>query len=124
MDQKAAVEGQKDREATTARVRRSPSSSRIRYTAKGPVRLTPTEAQILAFIERHEGHPISKAQLAAALGRNEKTISRLLSRLRGYRLLVSEPAYAENGAQLANSYRLASPEETGVADDREGLTLI
>ena len=51
-------------------------------TASGPVRLTPTEARIIEFIERHEDKPCSKAQIAAVLGRNEKTVDRLLSRMR------------------------------------------
>lgn len=86
-----------------------PAYMRICFTPNGPVRLTPTEMQILSFVQRHEGRPCSKSQIAAALGRNEKTVSRLISRLRQYQILVSEPSYADNGAQLANLYRLASP---------------
>lgn len=81
-------------------------SSRIRDTPNGPIRLTPTEMQIVNFIQRHEGHPCSKAQIAAALGRNEKTVDRLLSHLRRNNLVVAETVHAENGAQLANLYRL------------------
>lgn len=83
-----------------------PSYLRICYTVKGPVRLTPTEMQILSFIHKHEDRPVSKSQIAAALDRNEKTISRLVSRLRQYQIIESVPTYAENGAQLANAYRL------------------
>lgn len=85
---------------------RLPSYMRICFTPNGPVRLTPTEMQILSFVQRHEGRAYSKAQIAAALGRNEKTISRLISRLRQYQILETEPSYAENGAQLANVYRI------------------
>ena len=84
--------------------KRTRSSKRIRMTAAGPVRLTPTEARIIEFIERHEGRPCSEAQMAAVLGRNEKTIDRLLSRMRREGIVVSTPVHAENGAQLANVY--------------------
>lgn len=72
-----------------------------------PRRLTPTERRIIAYVAAHEGQPCPKAQIADALGRNRKTVDRLVSRLRSEGLLVSEPTWAENGAQLANSYRLA-----------------
>ena len=84
--------------------RRARRPKRIRMTAEGPVRLTPTEARIIEFIENHEGKPCSKAQIAAVLGRNEKTIDRLLSRMRREGIVVSTPVHAENGAQLANVY--------------------
>ena len=86
------------------RTRRARGAKRIRMTAAGPVRLTPTEARIIEFIEQHEGRPCSKAQIAAVLGRNEKTIDRLLSRMRREGIVVSTPVHAENGAQLANVY--------------------
>lgn len=76
-------------------------------TPTGPVRLTPTEVLILQFIARHEGRPCSKSQIAAVLNRSEKTVGRLLSQLRRRGLVVSEPAYATTGAQLANVYRLS-----------------
>lgn len=88
------------------RTLRTPPSSRIRNTPKGLVCLTSSELQIIKFIERHEGHPCSKAQIAAAIGRNEKTVSRLLSRMRREDLVVSQAVHAESGAQLANVYRL------------------
>lgn len=86
------------------RARRAPRPKRIRMTASGPVRLTPTEARIIEFIERHEDKPCSKAQIAAVLGRNEKTVDRLLSRMRREGIVRSTPVYADNGAQLANLY--------------------
>lgn len=86
------------------RARRAPRPKRIRMTASGPVRLTPTEARIIEFIERHEDKPCSKAQIAAVLGRNEKTVDRLLSRMRREGIVRSTPVYADNGAQLANVY--------------------
>lgn len=97
------VEGPGRRKST-----KMPSYLRICYTPNGPVRLTPTEMQILSFVHQHEGRPLAKSQIAAALGRNEKTVSRLISQLRQYQILESEPAFAENGAQLANSYRLVN----------------
>lgn len=60
--------------ADARRPRGTRGAKRIRMTAAGPVRLTPTEARIIEFIERHEGKPCSKAQIAAVLGRNEKTV--------------------------------------------------
>ncbi|HBO61611.1 MAG TPA: hypothetical protein DD645_02830 [Olsenella sp.] len=86
--------------------RTSPALARIRQTPNGPVRLTPTEVQILSFLGRHEGHPCSKAQIAAAIGRNEKTVDRLLSKMRRNQIVISEAVHSENGAQLANVYRL------------------
>lgn len=85
-----------------------PSYMRFCFTPDGPVRLTPTEVQILTFVGRNEGHACSKSQIASAIGRNEKTVSRLISRLRQYQILEAQPSFAENGAQLANVYRLAS----------------
>lgn len=82
-------------------------SLRIRQTPNGPVRLSPTEVQILGFIGWHEGYACSKAQIAAALGRNEKVVGRLLSRLRKNGLVTVEPVFAETGAQMANIYRLS-----------------
>ena len=101
------AEAQPDAEGTT-RVR-VPARMRICFTPKGPVRLTITEMQILSFVEHHEGRAYSKAQIAAALGRNEKTVSRLISRLRQYQILETEPSFAPSGAQLANVYRIANP---------------
>lgn len=84
----------------------SPARSRVRTTPDGPVRLTPTEMRIIDFIRDNEGRACSKACMAAALGRSEKTVGRLLSRMRKNGLIVSEAVHAENGAQLANIYRL------------------
>ena len=92
--------------ADTRRPRGTRGAKRIRMTAAGPVRLTPTEAKIIEFIERHEGKPCSKAQIAAVLGRNEKTVDRLLSRMRREGIVISTPVHAENGAQLANVYEV------------------
>lgn len=86
--------------------RRRTGPSRIRDTPNGPLRLTPTEMLIVNFIQKHEGHPCSKAQIAAAVKRNEKTVDRLLSHLRKNELVISTPVHADNGAQLANTYRL------------------
>lgn len=52
------------------------------------------------------GHPCSKAQIAAALGKNEKTVDRLLSRMRRNQIVDSQAVHAANGAQLANVYRV------------------
>lgn len=75
-------------------------------TAVAPRRLTPTERRILAYLAEREGKPCTKAEIAEALGRNRKTISRLISQLRAEGLLVSQATWSEDGGQLANVYRL------------------
>lgn len=70
-------------------------------------RLTPTERKIIAFVAGHENEPCSKGQMAQAVGCSQKTIDRLVARLREEGLLVSTYAWGASGAQLANSYRLA-----------------
>lgn len=78
----------------------------------GERRLTPTEKRILLLIERLDGNNCTKAEMAEILGRNEKTVDRLLSRLRREGIVESRPAFEGNGAQRANSYRvLKEPEE-------------
>lgn len=69
-------------------------------------RLTPTERHILRYIAEREGRRCSKAQIAEALGRNQKTIDRLVSHLRAEGLVEATPVWDERGAQLANAYRL------------------
>ena len=81
-----------------------PANTVIIYS---PRRLTPTERSILAYVLDHEGEACSKEELAAILGRSKVTVSKSISRLRADGLLLSEPCYDENGAQLANAYRLA-----------------
>lgn len=68
--------------------------------------LTPSERLILSFMKRHEGRPCSKMQIAASIGRCMKTVDRSVANLRAKGLLVSEPVFDENGAQLANAYRV------------------
>ena len=81
--------------------------STVTNDAARPRRLTPTERRIIAYVAANEGKPCSKAKIAENLGRNVKTVNRLVSRLRDEGILVCEYLWAENGAQLANSYRLA-----------------
>lgn len=71
-------------------------------------RYTRTELQILRFVQRHDGMAYTKAEIAQALGRNEKTVDRLMAGLRSDGLIVSEPRFAQNGGQLANTYRLVA----------------
>lgn len=94
-------------QADEVRRRRRGPSRRLVSTPEGPLRLIPTELLIMQFIERHAARPVSKAQIAAALWRNEKTVDRLLSRMRKNGVVVSEPVFAANGAQLASTYRVA-----------------
>ncbi len=68
--------------------------------------LTPTERLILDYLAKCEGQPRTKAQIAADLGRNRKTIDRLMAHLRAEGLIVSQPTWNEDGGQLANTYHL------------------
>lgn len=72
-----------------------------------PRRLTPTERRILLYVAHHNGKACSKGEIAQELGRNKKTVDRLVARLRSDGLLESEPVWDENGGQRANVYRLA-----------------
>ena len=72
-----------------------------------PRRLTPTERRILLYVARHNGKACSKGEIAQELGRNKKTVDRLVARLRADGLLESEAVWDENGGQRANMYRLA-----------------
>lgn len=73
-------------------------------------RLTATERSILEFIQRHEGRPCSKEQLAAGVGRSGKTIDRSIFRLKNEGYIAVEPQYTATGRQLANAYRLLDPQ--------------
>lgn len=104
----AGTHGSADSSHGGARVQKE---RRIRMTPNGLVRLSPTEVMILDFLERHDGKLCSKARIAAVLGRSEKTVDRLLAKLRRRGLIVSEPVYAESGAQLANVYHVVDSEQ-------------
>ena len=54
-----------------------PVKTTAEYEAASAWKPTPTARKIISFVERHDGKPCSKAQIAVALGRNEKTIDRL-----------------------------------------------
>lgn len=45
-------------------------------------RFTPTERRIIAYVAEHEGKRCTKADIARALGRHQKTIDRLMTDLR------------------------------------------
>lgn len=89
------------------------ATRRVYRTGEACVRVTKTEALIIELVAAHEGRPMSKAQMAALLGRNEKTVSRLLSHLRRVGLLSADEAHAASGAQLANCYRLTPAARRG-----------
>lgn len=76
-------------------------------TSQGAFHLTVTELRILRTIELLAGRPVSRAELAEHLGRNTKVVSRLISNLRREGIIVSESVFGDNGAQLANRYRIA-----------------
>ncbi len=69
-------------------------------------RPTPAAKAIVVFLSEHEGEPLTKSAIAAAVGRSEKTVDRLISKLRVNGYVVSEERWAQSGAQLANTYRL------------------
>lgn len=74
----------------------------------GELRLTPSARAILAYVADHEGEPVTKAAIASALGRSEKTVDRLMSKMREHNYLEVETRWSESGAQLANSYKVVS----------------
>lgn len=87
-------------------------------TPVGCIHLTPTELQLIRMIEQMEGVPVSKAELARRLHRNERVIGRLISHLRAAGVLASEAVFSASGAQIANRYRIADeaqPFECGFA---------
>ncbi len=69
-------------------------------------KVTPSGRAILAYLEEHDGEAVSKAAIAAEIGRCEKTVDRLMSKLREEGYVEVESRWNERGAQLANSYRL------------------
>lgn len=73
---------------------------------KGEFKPTPTARSIVMFLSEHEGEPVTKATIAAELGRCEKTIDRLAAKLRDNGWIAVEEHWNENGAQLANTYRV------------------
>ena len=82
---------------------------------RAPRRLTKTERQILRYVAEHEGESCTKGELAASLGRNKKTVDRLVSKLKADGMLVVDYVWGENGGQLANVYRLAPEDSSLVA---------
>lgn len=89
---------------------------RYALTPVGCIHLTPTELQLVRIIEEMEGIPISKAELARKLHRNERVIGRLISHLRSVGVLVSEAVYSTSGAQIANRYRVSDEARPYEAD--------
>lgn len=83
-----------------------PAKTTAEYEAASAWKPTPTARIIISFVEQHDGKPCSKAQIAVALGRNEKTVDRLIARMRREGIIEAEPQWAENGGQLANTYHV------------------
>lgn len=73
----------------------------------GVRRLTRTEREILSYVAAHEGRLCTKEAMAASLGRNKKTVDRLVRRLKDEGLLVVTPVWDKRGARLGNTYYLA-----------------
>ena len=51
---------------------------------------------------------MTKSVIAADLGRSEKTVDRLMSKMREHGYIQAEEHWTETGAQLANSYTVVS----------------
>ena len=68
----------------------APVKATAEYEAASAWKPTPTARKIISFVERHDGKTCSKAQIAVALGRNEKTIDRLIARMRHEGILEAE----------------------------------
>lgn len=96
--------GSKGLMSPSERTSEKPSSTSRAETREGP-HLTKTQRQIIDYLRAHRGEPCSKAQIARDIGRNAKTVDRLLSQLRRDGLVVSEACHSESGAQLPNLYR-------------------
>ena len=76
--------------------------------AEGEFHLTPSAQAILAYLEECGGEPVTKSVIAADLGRSEKTVDRLMSKMREPGYIQAEEHWTETGAQLANSYTVVS----------------
>lgn len=72
--------------------------------AEGEFHLTPSAQAILSYLEDRGGEPVTKSAIAAALDRSEKTVDRLMSKMREHGYIQVEERWTETGAQLANSY--------------------
>lgn len=91
------------------------SETKDKVIVYAPRRLTKTERGILRYVAEHEGEPCTKGELAAVLGRNKKTIDRLVSKLKADGMLAVDYVWDDNGGQRANVYRLASESSSLVA---------
>ena len=59
-------------------------------------------------LQKKEKLVISAPVIAADLGRSEKTVDRLMSKMREHGYIQAEEHWTETGAQLANSYTVVS----------------
>ena len=75
--------------------------------------LTKTEEQILRYIAGetalHGCANLTKRELAHLMGRNVKTVDRLVSDLRKRGLIEVEPRFNEHGGQISSLYRATLP---------------
>ena len=78
----------------------------------GEFRLTPSARAILEYLSERQEEPVTKAAIAAELGRCEKTVDRLMSRLREEGLLEVPAHWGSDGAPLSNSYSVRPVRET------------
>jgi tRNA G26 N,N-dimethylase Trm1 len=81
-------------------------TEQVSDAAEQAFRPTPTARAILAYIAEHENEAVTKSKIADELGRCEKTIDRLVAKLRDNGYLAVECHWNERGAQLANTYTL------------------
>lgn len=75
---------------------------------EGEFHLTPSAHAILAYLKDRGGEPVTKSVIAADLGRSEKTVDRLMSKMREHGYIQVEEHWTETGAQLANTYTVVS----------------
>lgn len=78
----------------------------------GEFRLTPSARAILEYLSERQEEPVTKAAIAAELGRCEKTVDRLMSRMREEGMIEVHERWGSDGAQLANSYSVRPVRET------------
>jgi DNA-binding transcriptional regulator LsrR (DeoR family) len=71
---------------------------------QGTYQITPTGRAIIDFLEKSKGVSLTKAQIAEGVGCAEKTVDRLVKRMREEGMIEVSFNWSPTGAQLANTY--------------------
>lgn len=74
--------------------------------ADADFKLTPSARAIISYLQDCEGQPVTKSAIASEIGRCEKTIDRLMSKMRANGYIEAEERWNDKGAQLANTYKV------------------